>query len=147
MICILFSPRATTDFIPTILTRCTERSRHCTAARPGENSIQNKCLSREQMRKDREEGKEIGGRRPPENSLLPFSHSFSFAGRPFPAAFSRPPARPRPRPFAGLESSLGRSGTRQKAAFILHKATEEEEEGAVQRWHRSDRVTGWKELP
>ena len=37
-----------------------------------------------------------------------------------------------------LESSLGRSGTRQKAAFILHKAAtnggrEEEEEGA-RRW-------------
>ena len=73
------------------------------------------------MRKDREEEGRREGRREGsrENSLLPFSHSFSFADRPFPAAFSRPPAHP----FAGLESSLGRSGTRQKAAFILHKAT------------------------
>lgn len=91
--------------------------------------IQNKCLSREQMRKDREdEGRRGSG----ENSLLPFSHSFSFADRPFPAAFSRSPGS---RSLAGLESSLGRSGTRQKAAFILHKAAaaattrkEEEEE-------------------
>ena len=95
------------------------------------------------MRKDREEGKKIGGRRPPENSLLPsfLSPILSLLRADhFPRRFLA-------RPLAGLESSLGRSGTRQKAAFILHKAIEEEEEGAVQRWYRSDRVTGWKELP
>ena len=128
MICILFSP--TSEFIPTILTRCTEiESQTLLKAFKINVCPGNKCEKIGRRKEGGREGRREGSR---ENSLLPFSHSFSFADRPFPAAFSRSPGS---RSLAGLESSLGRSGTRQKAAFILHKAAaaattrkEEEEE-------------------